>query len=98
VSDGDLSVSLIGVRHGVLPCCVHKLSETEGATFSEFVLARRLELAHRLLTDPRLGGRSVTSIALYVGFSDLSQFNRAFRRQYATPTGVKAKANRSRTR
>jgi AraC-like DNA-binding protein len=99
LSDGDLSVSAVAARHGVTPRYVHKLFETEGATFSEFVLARRLELAHRLLTDPRFGSRSITSVALDAGFSDLSHFNRTFRRRYdATPTLARAEAIRSGTR
>jgi AraC-like DNA-binding protein len=99
LSDGDLSVAAVAARHGVTSRYVHKLLETEGATFSEYVLARRLELAHRLLTDPRLESRSITSIALDAGFSDLSHFNRTFRRRYnATPTGARAEASHSRTR
>jgi AraC-like DNA-binding protein len=99
LSDGDLSVSAVAARHGVTFRYVHKLFETEGATFSEFVLARRLELAHRLLTDPRFGSRSITSIALDAGFSDLSHFNRSFRRRYdATPIWARAEATRSGTR
>jgi AraC-like DNA-binding protein len=99
LSDGDLSVSAVAARHGVTSRYVHKLFETEGATFSEFVTARRLQLAHRLLTDPRFGSRSITSIAFDAGFSDLSHFNRAFRRRYdVTPTGAKAEATRSKTR
>jgi AraC-like DNA-binding protein len=99
LSDGDLSVSAVAARHGVTSRYVHKLFETEGATFSEFVTAQRLQLAHRLLTDPRFGSRSITSIAFDAGFSDLSHFNRAFRRRYdVTPTGAKAEATRSKTR
>jgi AraC-like DNA-binding protein len=98
-NEGDLSVAAVAARHGVTPRYVHKLFETEDATFSEYVLARRLELAHRLLTDPRLESRSITSIALDAGFSDLSHFNRTFRRRYdATPTGARAEASHSRTR
>jgi AraC-like DNA-binding protein len=55
------------------------------------VLSCRLEFAHRLLTDPRLVGRPITSIAFDAGFSDLSHFNRLFRGRYnATPTEVRA--------
>jgi len=90
-SDVDLSVVAVAARHSVTPRYVHKLFETEGETFSEYVLARRLEFAHRLLADRRLAERSVTSIALDAGFSDVSYFNRAFRRRYdATPTNVRA--------
>jgi AraC-like DNA-binding protein len=90
-SEGYLSVAEVAMRHSVTPRYIHKLFETEDATFSEYVLARRLECAHRLLTDRRLIGRSVTSIAFDSGFSDLSYFNRMFRRRYgATPTEVRA--------
>lgn len=91
LSNEDLSVGTVAARHGVTPRYVHKLFEREGQTFSEFLLARRLEFARHLLTDPRLSSRSITSIALDAGFSDLSHFNRAFRRRYkATPTAVRA--------
>jgi AraC-like DNA-binding protein len=90
LADPSLTVSAVAARHGVTPRYVHKLFESEGVTFSEYVLGRRLATAHRLLIDWRLGTRSITSIALGVGFSDLSYFNRTFRRQYhATPTEVR---------
>jgi AraC-like DNA-binding protein len=99
LSDSELSAAAVAVRHGVTPRYVHKLFEMEGATFSEFVLARRLEFARRLLTDPRLSRRSITSIAFDAGFSDLSHFNRAFRRRYdATPTATRSEASGSITR
>jgi AraC-like DNA-binding protein len=97
LNNGDLSVAAVAARRGVTTRYVHKLFETEGATFSEYVLARRLEWAQRLLTHPSLESRSVTSIAFDAGFADLSHFNRAFRRRYnATPTAVRAEANQSR--
>jgi AraC-like DNA-binding protein len=79
------------MRHGVTPRYIHKLFETEEVTFSEFVLTRRLAVAHRLLSDRRLAHRSITSIAFDAGFADLSYFDRAFRRRYsATPSEVRA--------
>jgi AraC-like DNA-binding protein len=90
-SESDLSVAAVAARHSVTPRYIHKLFETEGATFSEYVLACRLDFAHRLLTIPRLVGRPITSVAFDAGFSDLSHFNRMFRRRYnATPTEVRA--------
>jgi AraC-like DNA-binding protein len=90
-SDVGLSVVAIAARHSVTPRYVHKLFETERETFSEYVLARRLEFTHRLLTDGRLVGRPISLIAFDAGFSDLSYFNRMFRRRYnATPTEVRA--------
>jgi AraC-like DNA-binding protein len=90
-SEGDLSVTEVAARHSMTTRYVHKLFETEGVTFSEYVLACRLEFAHRLLTDRRLAALPITSIAFDSGFSDLSHFNRMFRRRYnATPTEVRA--------
>jgi AraC-like DNA-binding protein len=89
--DIDLTIAAVATRHGVTPRYIHKLFETEDVTFSEFVLTRRLAVAHRLLSDQRLAHRSITSIAFDAGFADLSYFDRAFRRQYsATPSEVRA--------
>ncbi len=93
--DCDLSVAAIAALHRVTPRYIHKLFESEGITFSEFVLRRRLERVHRMLTDPRFADRTISSVAFDVGFGDLSYFNRAFRRSYnATPSEVKHSAVR----
>jgi AraC-like DNA-binding protein len=86
----DLSVQTIAVQHGITPRYVQMLFEGEGTTFSEFVLARRLEHAFELLTAPAHNNLKVADIALASGFSDISYFNRAFRRRYGdTPSGVR---------
>jgi methylphosphotriester-DNA--protein-cysteine methyltransferase len=73
------------------PVCP-KLFASEGVTFSEYVLDRRLCAAHRLLTNRRLAHYSIASVAFDSGFADLSYFNRTFRRRYnATPTDVRLK-------
>ena len=91
LSESNLTVAAVAARSAVTPRYVHKLFESEGTTFSHFVRERRLDLAHRLLTDRRLADRSIASIAFDAGFSDLSNFNRAFRRRYnATPSEVRA--------
>ena len=57
-------------------------------TCGEYVLDERLALAYRRLRDPRLAGRTVSSITHDAGFGDLSYFNRTFRRRYGvTPSG-----------
>jgi AraC-like DNA-binding protein len=90
LADGDLSVAEIARRHRVTRRYIHKLFENEGITFSSFVLGQRLLRAHRILSDPKLGDRNISSVAFEVGFSDLSYFNRAFRQRYAaTPTEIR---------
>ena len=93
LGDCDLTAAAVARRQRVTPRYVHKLFEGEGLTFSAFVLGRRLSCAHRMLSDPRLGDRTIGSVAFDVGFGDLSYFNRAFRRRYdATPSEVRQSA------
>jgi AraC-like DNA-binding protein len=87
----DLSVAAIAARHRIKPRWVQRLFESEGTTFTEYVLAQRLARAHRLLTDSRHAGQKIGSIALDVGFGDLSYFNRVFRRRYGmAPSELRA--------
>jgi AraC-like DNA-binding protein len=89
----ELSINAVAARHRVTPRYVQMLFETDGTTFSEFLLGQRLALAYRMLTGPRSGDRTIGSIAFDVGFNDLSYFNRTFRRRFgATPSDVRAAA------
>jgi AraC-like DNA-binding protein len=95
LGDDDLSVVEVAIRHRVTPRYVHKLFENEGLTFSSFVLGQRLSRVHRILSDPHLADRNISSVAFDVGFGDLSYFNRTFRRRYAaTPTEIRQSAMR----
>jgi AraC-like DNA-binding protein len=99
VEDCILSVAAVAARHRVTPRYVHKLFESDGATFTQFLTERRLDRAHRMLRDERLLTRTITSIAYDVGFNDLSHFNRAFRRRYhATPSEIRAASGPDPTR
>jgi AraC-like DNA-binding protein len=94
LSRDDLSVVEIALRQRVTPRYVQVLFENEGTTFTEFVRNARLNRAYRMLIDQRLAGRSISTIAFETGFSDLSYFNRAFRRQFGgTPSDVRAASN-----
>ena len=89
----DLSVATTAARQRVKPRYVQRLFESEGTTFTDYVLARRLAFAHRLLSDPLRAGAKISAIALDAGFGDLSYFNRTFRRCYGvTPSELRAGA------
>ena len=61
-----------------------------GTTFTEFLRQQRLARAYRLLGDPAQKDRNVADLAYAAGFSDLSHFNRAFRRRYGvTPREIR---------
>ncbi len=87
----SLSASEIASRQGISPAYLRKLFFASGTSFTDFVLGERLSRAYRMLRDSRLASRQIGTIAFDVGFSDLSYFNRTFRRRYgATPSEVRA--------
>jgi len=91
----NLDPSRVAAQLGMSVRYLHRLLEESGRTFSEHLLERRLDRAHRLLRDPRLMDRKVSEIALEAGFSDLSHFNRSFRRRFGeTPSQARAMAAR----
>jgi AraC-like DNA-binding protein len=91
VDQNDLSLAAIAARHHCTPRYVQRLFESEGTTFTDYVLAQRLARAYRLLTDPRRAGEKISAIAFESGFGDVSYFNRAFRQCYGeTPSGIRA--------
>ena len=88
-----LSSESVAASVGISERYLRALLDDIGTTFSDVVLEHRLERAHDLLTNPRRRSELITDIAYEAGFSDLSYFNRAFRRRYgATPRDVRAGA------
>jgi AraC-like DNA-binding protein len=95
LGNADLTLAAVAARHKISPRSVQLLFESEGLTFSQFVLERRLARVHRMLGDPRHAGKTISAIALAAGFGDLSHFHRSFRRRYgATPSDVRAAGGR----
>jgi AraC-like DNA-binding protein len=93
--EANLDPARVASQLGMSVRYLHRLLEESGRTFSEHLLERRLDRAHRLLRDPRLADRKVSEIALEAGFSDLSHFNRSFRRRFGeTPSFARAMATR----
>ncbi len=93
LGDCTLTITAVAQRQRATTRYIHKLFESEGITYSEFVLGQRLLRVHRTLSDPRFAGRPISTIAFEAGFGDLSYFNHAFRRRYgATPSEVRRQA------
>jgi AraC-like DNA-binding protein len=87
----DLSVHAMAARHNVTPRYVQKLFEESGSTFTRFVSDQRLGAAYKMLTDYARARVSISTIAYDCGFTDLSNFNKAFRQRFGcTPTDVRA--------
>lgn len=92
----DLSADAVALREGISASYLRKLLESDGTSFTAFVLGERLSKAHAMLSDPRFAGMTISAIAFDVGFGDLSYFNRTFRRAFgASPSEVRDDARRS---
>jgi len=86
----DTSVGTLAASLNVTPRYLQRLFESDGTTFSEYLMAQRLARAHRLLCESGPSRTAISTIAYDVGFGDLSYFNRRFRRQYGlTPREVR---------
>jgi len=93
LSDQDLSIARVASANRLSPRQVQRLFEADDTTFSEYLLLKRLQSVHAVLTDLRQSHRSVSDIALAAGFGDVSYFNRAFRNHYgASPTAIRHSA------
>lgn len=91
--DPALGVTAIARGQGVTPRYLQRLFEGEGQTFTEFLRDSRLDLAFARLDDAARSGDGISMIAFDCGFSDLSHFNRSFRRRFGrTPSDVRAEA------
>lgn len=85
--DCRLTVQIAASRFHVTPRHIQRLFETDGTTFSRFLLETRLAHAREMLADPSCNGWSISAVALQAGFGDISYFNRCFRRNFgASPT------------
>jgi AraC-like DNA-binding protein len=91
----ELSIGAVARRHSVSLRQAQRLFSDNGETFTEFLTEQRLLLARKLLLNPRHGRLKISDVAQSAGFSDLSYFNRAFRRRFGmTPTDMRVKPSR----
>lgn len=95
IGNPGLSIAVVADQMGVTPRYIHLLLEQSDKTFAKHVLQKRLERALELLNADTRGERKIADIAFAAGFSDLSYFNRAFRRQFGdTPSRIRANSTR----
>jgi AraC-like DNA-binding protein len=76
---GRCSIAQVARSLGVDRRTVHRRLAESGETFSSLVTVVRVELAERLVPNSR---RSLTEIAVQLGFSEPSAFSRWFRGQF----------------
>jgi AraC-like DNA-binding protein len=86
----DISIASVAAHLGVTPRYLQRIFETEGTTFSSFLLNQRLSGAHRMLSEPQFNRHAIGTLAYDAGFNDLSYFNRCFRKLYGlTPKDLR---------
>ena len=69
---------------------VHKLYAQEGRSFRQDLIALRIEACLRAFTDEQQAGKTIADIAYAAGYTDISQFNRHFRKLKGdTPSNVR---------
>jgi AraC-like DNA-binding protein len=91
----ELGVAAVARSQRISPRYLQGLLEKAGASFTARLNELRLQEAFRLLTAPRESPRRISDIALQVGFSDISHFNRLFRSRFGdTPSGVRGEGRR----
>lgn len=85
---GDLSLAALAALAGwSAHHLAHTFTEIAGRPLHQYVLARRLDEAMRLL---RQGGRSVAEVGRAVGFADQSHLARQFKRRFGvSPLGAR---------
>ncbi|MFO1173427.1 MAG: AraC family transcriptional regulator [Hyphomicrobiaceae bacterium] len=89
--DPGLAEPAVAAAQGISTRYLQRLLERAGVRFTERVNAIRLEAAREAFVDQRLGHRRIAAIALDCGFSDISHFNRLFRRRFgATPSALRS--------
>lgn len=84
-ADPSLTLEAAAHAQGISPRYLQRLFETSTMTFNERVNELRLQRARGLLSQPEESGTSISDIALKAGFSDISHFNRIFKRRFGAP-------------
>ena len=94
-AEPGLDPARLAARLGVSVRYLHRLLEPTGRSFSEHLLAARLQRAVALLRDPACATLRIGEIATRAGFVDFSHFSRSFRRHYGdTPNGWRVRTAR----
>jgi AraC-like DNA-binding protein len=89
--DPELSLEAVARCQGISPRYLQHLMTSSGTSFTERVNELRLQRAFALLIEPHDSVRRISDVALEVGFSDISHFNRLFRARFGvSPRGVRS--------
>jgi AraC-like DNA-binding protein len=80
LDDAGMTIETIASAHHVAPRTLHRLFSVEGTTPIRWLWQQRLTASYKALAEGRV--RQVTDAALSFGFTDISHFSRAFKKQF----------------
>lgn len=90
-SKSDLSPGLVAKEFNISVNYLHKLFAKGSVTFGAYLRELRLVRASEILSDPISINKSISEVALEVGFNDLSYFDRLFVKKFSlTPSAFRA--------
>ncbi len=90
-ADPSINLAETAAFLGLSSRYVQLLLEESGTTFSAKLKEMRMAHARAMLSDRRYDGLRIADIAFESGFSDISSFNRAFRKETGdTPSAIRA--------
>lgn len=87
-SNHAFTAQVVASQLNLTPRYVHYILSETGRGFTDRVLELRLQHAKSMLGSPRFLMLRISDIALQSGFSDISYFNRCFRRRYGCSPGT----------
>lgn len=89
-ADPDLSPGDTAEALGLSRRYVHKLYAQDGRSYREELVALRIEACLRAFVDEKQAAKTIADIAYAAGYTDISQFNRHFRKLKGdTPSNVR---------
>jgi AraC-like DNA-binding protein len=80
LDNADMTIESIAAAHSLAPRTLHRLFSVEGTTPIRWLWQQRLTASYKALAEGRV--RQVTDAALSFGFTDISHFSRAFKKQF----------------
>lgn len=87
------SARSVATQLGLSPRYIQDLLQETGASFTDHVIELRLQHARRMLASRRYDAFKIIDIVYTCGFSDVSCFNRQFRRRFEmSPTELRRQA------
>lgn len=86
-SDSTLSPRHVAEACGISLSYLHEVFRAAGVPVEEKIFEERLEIARRMLIDPKTRGASIQTVCYDAGFNDPAHFSRKFKQRFGMTPG-----------